>query len=127
MGDRSVVGFRTTHDAPTLYLYSHWGGRGLYFQLADALVTARPRWNDPAYATRICVSQIIGADWARETDYGLSIDTYGMPDDYRLMVVTWEDHTVTQYGIPHSAAGRHMDLGRRTFAGFIDLYAGVMA
>lgn len=126
MGDRSVVGFRATHNSPTLYLYSHWGGRGLYFQLADALVTARPRWNDPAYATRICVSQIIGDDWARETGYGLSIDTYGMPDDGGPMVVTWEDHTVTQYGTL-DRPGRHMDLGRRTFAGFIDLYAGVMA
>ena len=126
MGDRSVVGFRTTHDAPTLYLYSHWGGRSLNMQLADALVTARPRWNDPAYATRICVSQIIGHDWARETGYGLSIDTYGMPDNSGPMVVTWEDHTVTQYRTLHQP-GFTLALGRRTFAWFIDLYAGVLA
>lgn len=72
MGDRCNVIF-TTKPARTglglgpllngnLVLYSHWGGCGLPRDIAHALNVAKPRWDDPGYATRIMVSQIIGPD-----------------------------------------------------------------
>lgn len=94
MGDRAVVGFRTHADAPTLYLYSHWGGATVLTDLAEALYAARDRWGDPTYATRICVSQIIATDWDKETGYGLSIDVYSMPDTEHVYVVDWADHVL---------------------------------
>ena len=94
MGDRAVVGFRTHADAPTLYLYSHWGGATVLEDLAEALYVARDRWNDPTYATRICVSQIIGQRWNVETGYGLSIDVHSVPDTDHVYVVDWADRVL---------------------------------
>lgn len=95
MGDRAVVGFRTHADAPTLYLYSHWGGATVLTDLAEALYAARDRWNiDPSYATRICVSHIIGDQWIRETGYGLSIDVHSVPDTEHVYVVDWAEQVL---------------------------------
>lgn len=94
MGDRAVVGFRTHADAPTLYLYSHWGGATVLTDLAEALYAARDRWGDPTYATRICVSHIIGDQWIRETGYGLSIDVYSVPDTEHVYVVDWAEQVL---------------------------------
>ena len=94
MGDRAVVGFRTHADAPTLYLYSHWGGATVLTDLAEALYAARDRWGDPTYATRICVSRIIGDQWIRETGYGLSIDVHSVPDTEHVYVVDWAEQVL---------------------------------
>ena len=70
-----------------LYLYSHWGGEEQEQDLAKALFVAQPRWEDPSYATRICVSQLIGEQWNKETGYGLSVGITTDPDyDYHYIV-----------------------------------------
>lgn len=97
MGDRSVVGFRDNAESPTLYLYSHWSGTGMFAALGDALTYASARWKDPAYATRICVSQIIGDAWNKETGFGLSVGHYTWPDVETIPVVSWNEGRVDIY------------------------------
>jgi len=94
MGDRSVVGFRENKDTPTIYLYSHWGGEAQEGKLILALLKAEPRWQDSAYATRICISELIGNDWSEETGYGISVDTFSMPDYDFIYLVEWETGVV---------------------------------
>lgn len=102
MGDRIRFIFA---DAPlaekpvVTVLYSHWGGASRHEDLAHAIAKALPRWNDPSYATRICVSQIVGDGWQSETGFGLFASTSdeitGMWDDRDPILVNWHDQTVT--------------------------------
>lgn len=71
--------------------------------LAHALATARPRWDDPAYATRICISQIVGADWDSETGYGITIDSL-CDNEHSVPVVNWNDQNVSLYKATWSEA-----------------------
>jgi hypothetical protein len=75
MGDRTNFHFRVDSDK-ILSLYSHWGGYTRKQDLARALNAAMPRiqMGDIDYALRICVSQLIGAEWLNETGFGLSIN-----------------------------------------------------
>ena len=87
MGDRAIFGFRNGANAPVLYLYSHWGGEEQEQDLAKALFAAHPRWSDESYATRICVSHLIGDQWDKETGFGLSVGITTDPDyDYHYIV-----------------------------------------
>lgn len=99
MGDRAVYGFREHSAAPTLYLYSHWGGDEQDLTLGGALIAAKNRWGDAAYATRICVSHIIGDEWKNETGYGLSVDTYSFPDYDYINVVDWQSQKVIRINV----------------------------
>jgi hypothetical protein len=98
MGDRGVVGFAESVDSPTIYLYSHWGGSSLIADTQEAIRNAAPRWNDPSYApsyaTRIAVSRLVGSDWERETGYGLSVDSFPMPDYPYVLRVVWHERNV---------------------------------
>lgn len=95
MGDRYVVGFRATRKDPAIFLYSHWGGSDRHSEVAEAIFAARPRWGDPAYATRIAISQIVGLDWDKETGFGLSAGEIScMPDYTDVAIVTWEEQCV---------------------------------
>ena len=103
MGDRITFIFEDApHSDETIVtcLYSHWGGDSRHEDLAHAIAKAQPRWSDPSYATRICVSQIIGSDWDSETGFGLygskAQDLYGYIGDNRDPIwVNWHDQTVT--------------------------------
>jgi hypothetical protein len=97
MGDRVVVGFRSDSlhtKERTLFLYSHWGGSSMRTDLALALLHAKPRWEDPDYAMRITISQLIGDDWGRETGYGLSVGEYATPDYDIVPVITYQQKVV---------------------------------
>jgi len=64
--------------------------------LAEALASARPRWSDEGYATRIIISQIIGNDWKEETGYGLYVNE--IPDnEHSIPVVDFVSQTVSLY------------------------------
>jgi hypothetical protein len=96
MGDRWAVGFRQEQSDTNIWLYSHWGGSRRHETLAAAIDAARPRWVDNTYATRIAVSHIIGADWTRETGYGLEAgDNFHTDVEYSLLLVDWERRTVS--------------------------------
>lgn len=83
MGDRTNFHFKVGDS--TLTLYSHWGGYTRKQDLAHALTAAMPRIKmvDTAYALRICVSQLIGADWADETGYGLILNNQEIYEEER--------------------------------------------
>lgn len=95
MGDRSVIGFKADKEAVPVFLYSHWGGGDRFADVRRALEEARPRWNDAAYATRICISQIVKEYWTEETGFGISAghNSFCRPE-YDVIVVNWESRTI---------------------------------
>jgi len=108
MGDRCTFIFAETlqapegvehHDPIVTMLYSHWNGASRHEDLAHAIAKAVPRWNDPSYATRICVSQIIGGEWDSETGFGLYSCTLSEcmdnGNDREPLMVNWHEQTVS--------------------------------
>jgi hypothetical protein len=96
MGDRAVIGFKADKEAIPVFLYSHWGGSDRYRDAMRAIEAARPRWDDPAYATRIGISQIVENYWSEELGFGISAghDSFCQPDYDDVILITWEDRTV---------------------------------
>jgi hypothetical protein len=94
MGDRANFGFRQT-DGSIIFLYGHWAGEGMMNTLATAIAKARPRWTDESYATRICISQIIGNEWDQEYSWGIST-AFG-DNEHSVPIVDWESQAVALY------------------------------
>lgn len=96
MGDRAVIGFRADSEATPIFLYSHWGGSTRYADARHAIEEARPRWSDPAYATRIAVSQFVQNYWVEEVGFGLSAgyDSFCQPDYDDVILIDWQARTV---------------------------------
>ena len=61
-------------------------------KLADAVIAARPRWNDPSYATRIAVSQLVGDQWNMETGWGLMVNEIG-DNEHKIAIIDWVQQT----------------------------------
>jgi hypothetical protein len=61
-------------------------------KLADAVIAARPRWQDPAYATRIAISQIVGNQWDMETGFGLHVNEIS-DNEHKIAIIDWEQQT----------------------------------
>lgn len=120
MGDRCAFGFRETSERKeeTIWLYSHWGGSSRFADLANALVKASPRWNDPSYATRIAISQIIGDNWNSEYGFGLYTSSeYKGDNEYsEVLVVNWKERNVTAVWLDGSEV---VEYG---FAVFLSIY-----
>ena len=90
MGDRAVAGFISKPSTPTIFIYQHWVGGDQSEVLASALEAARPRWGDDSYATRICISHLIGDQWSSETGYGIYADGTQHGADYnQILIVDW--------------------------------------
>ena len=94
MGDRANFGFRQT-DGSIIFLYGHWAGEGMMNTLATAIAKARSRWTDESYATRICISQIIGNEWDQEYSWGIST-AFG-DNEHSVPIVDWESQAVALY------------------------------
>lgn len=96
MGDRNIIGFASNKGAAPTYLYSHWGGSDRFNDLADAIEKARPRWDDPSYATRIAICSIIGGkNWDDEVGFGITNDFDELDSNYDdMLVVCWEERVV---------------------------------
>lgn len=101
MGERANFGFRQ-ENGDTIFLYGHWAGGSHLETLAIALHTARPRWSDEPYATRICISQIISTEWSYETGWGIA--TYLMHNEYSVPIVDWSKGVVYIHDY-HAVAG----------------------
>jgi hypothetical protein len=97
MGDRATFVFEQS-DGNAIYLYGHWAGYEMMNRLATAIETARPRWNDESYATRIAISQLIGEEWNQELSWGIS--TYFCDSEHSVPVVSFKVQSVRL--IPHS-------------------------
>ena len=91
MGDRANFVF-VDENANAVVLYGHWAGYNMLGNLADAVITARPRWSDTAYATRIAISQLIGDQWNMETGWGISVNTIS-DNEHRIPVIDWKQQT----------------------------------
>jgi hypothetical protein len=88
VGDRANFGF-VQPNGETIVLYGHWAGSNMLGKLADAVIAARPRWNDPSYATRITISQLIGDQWNMETGWGLHVNEIS-DNEHKIAIVDWE-------------------------------------
>lgn len=91
MGDRANFGFKQS-NGETIVLYGHWAGYSMLKNLALAVETARPRWTDEAYATRIVISQLIGDNWNSETGWGLSVNTI-LDNEHKIPIIDWRTQT----------------------------------
>lgn len=91
MGDRANFGF-VQPNGNTVVLYGHWAGYQMLGKLADAVISARPRWTDSAYATRIAISQLVGDQWNMETGWGLHVNEIG-DNEHKIAIVDFEQQT----------------------------------
>lgn len=91
MGNRANFVF-VQDSGETIVLYGHWAGYDMLKNLADAVVHARPRWNDDSYATRIATSRLIGDQWNMETGWGLQVNSLS-DNEHKIPVVNWKDQT----------------------------------
>jgi hypothetical protein len=95
MGDRMVIGFQAKSAEPTIYLYAQWGGEAQKEILVNALQKSESRWTDADYATRICISQIVGDSWNDTLGHGISVNTFCSPDYDTIQVVEWHKGKVS--------------------------------
>ena len=91
MGDRANFGF-VQPNGQTVILYGHWAGHQMLGKLADAVIAARPRWNDSSYATRIAISNLIGDQWNMETGWGLYVNEIG-DNEHKIAIIDWDQQT----------------------------------
>jgi len=131
MGDRANFGF-VQPNGNTIVLYGHWAGYNMLAQLAEAVFKARPRWNDPAYATRITISQMINNDWNSETGWGLHVNEIG-DNEHKIAIVdfnqqTFSLHEVAAYNDPdNKVRGMSNDaIFTMDLSNFVEKYADVV-
>ena len=91
MGNRANFAF-VQPNGQTIVLYGHWAGGNMLARLADAVITAKPRWSDPSYATRIAISQMIGDQWSMETGWGLHVNEIG-DNEHKIPVIDFQQKT----------------------------------
>lgn len=91
MGDRANFGF-VQPNGNTIVLYGHWAGYQMLGKLADAVIAARPRWNDSSYATRIAISHIVADQWNMETGWGLYVNEIG-DNEHKIAIIDWDQQT----------------------------------
>jgi len=90
-----VVGFQAKSADPIIYIYSQWGGESQKEILVNALQKSESRWTDSDYATRICISQIVGDSWNDTLGHGISVNTFCSPDYDTIQVVEWQNQKVS--------------------------------
>jgi hypothetical protein len=91
MGDRANFGFKQS-NGQTIVLYGHWAGNDMLANLAEAVEAARSRWTDESYATRICVSHLVGDSWHDTTGWGLSVNNI-LDNEHKIPVIDWANQT----------------------------------
>jgi hypothetical protein len=91
MGDRANFGFKQSNDE-TIVLYGHWAGHAMLGNLASAVETARPRWTDESYATRIVISNLVGDNWHELTGWGLTVNNI-LDNEHKIPVIDWRTQT----------------------------------
>ncbi len=94
MGDRANFGF-VQPNGNTVVLYGHWAGYQMLGRLADAVIAARPRWNDSSYATRIAISQLVADQWNMETGWGIYVNEIG-DNEHKIAIVDFNQQTDTE-------------------------------
>ena len=116
MGNRANFVF-VQDSGETIVLYGHWAGYDMLKNLADAVVHARPRWNDDSYATRIAISNLIGEEWPNTTGWGISVNQLG-DNEHKVPVIDWTNQTFTLYEEDLSTV-----VFSSTLSAFVDKYS----
>jgi hypothetical protein len=70
MGDRASIVVKSGEER--VCLYTHWSGSDLPNTLQNALARGESRWGDFQYLSRIIFCEMVGANWADLTGYGIS-------------------------------------------------------
>lgn len=97
MGARINFVFKDGSDS-SVVLYSHWGQDSWESDLAEALLHARPRWDDSSYGTRMIISYLIQHNILDETGYGIyavSGDNFDLGE--QTIIVDFTNKTVTDH------------------------------
>ena len=98
MGDRANFGIRQ-NDGNTIFVYGHWAGAGMLAKFANALghgTVANRIPSDPAYGTRIIISQLIGESWKSDTGWGITVNTLS-DNEHKVPVYDFVTDTVSLY------------------------------
>ena len=77
---------------PSVWIYSHWGGRSLPHLVQEAL-QKRQRWDDAPYLTRIIFDVMTAGQQGKDTGYGIT--TTLSDNEHDLIVVDPENKTVS--------------------------------
>jgi hypothetical protein len=103
MGDRANFGIRQS-DGNTIFVYGHWAGEGMLARFANALDYTQNvgRIDDPAYGTRIIISQLIGEAWSGNLGWGITVN-YLADNEHKVPVFDFADRTVTLYDFDWTA------------------------
>jgi hypothetical protein len=88
MGDRGNIVFRAPES---IYLYTHWEGSRLPELCIEAVLAAKPRWGDQAYATRIALTTLIGKV---EGEHGWGVSTEVQDNEHYILEVDWINRRV---------------------------------
>ena len=129
MGDRANFGFRQS-NGETIVLYGHWAGHEMLAKLAHAVQAAESRWTDESYATRICVSQLVGDDYKSTTGWGLSVNRI-LDNEHKIPIIDWSTQTFSLHEeAPWSESGEYKVAGMQnepmftmTLQSFVDKYS----
>jgi hypothetical protein len=97
MGDRANFGIRQK-DGNTIFVYGHWAGAGMLARFANALYYTQNvgRIDDPAYGTRIIISQLIGEGWSSDLGWGITVN-YLADNEHKVPVYDFVTDTVSLY------------------------------
>ena len=87
MGMRGNIQIKQPYSEESIFLYTHWRGHHIKEILADAIVKAGGRRNDPSYFTRIVFQEMLNGDESTSS-FGISI---GQIEDNEYLVprVEW--------------------------------------
>ena len=91
MGDRANFAFRQS-NGETIVLYGHWAGHDMLANLASAVEASRGRWADESYATRICISQLVGPEWNSQIGWGLQVNSIS-DNEHKIPLIDWSTQT----------------------------------
>ena len=97
MGDRANFGIRQ-NDGNIIFIYGHWAGEGMLAKFANALdhVQNAGRIDDPAYGTRIIISQLIGEAWSGDLGWGITLNHLA-DNEHKVPVFDFATREVTLY------------------------------
>ncbi len=110
MGDRAMAEIKT--EGGSLYVYTHWSGHELPENAKQAVLTAKPRWGDYPYSTRIVVDQLIKGGRDEETGFGLMLqpnaeDSYNS-DNPSVVIDLLKEELIIYRGTPITSKFREL-------------------
>jgi len=97
MGDRRQIKFifkqASKDEGNKLFLYSHWGGSTMAEDLVQALIKAKPRWDDESYFVRIILEHFMSINDDKEC--GIGVAPYYMDSEYPDIEIDLDTNKIT--------------------------------